>query len=123
MRTIIFVFLFSILMVVSTHAVTGQQWLSNCESSRVSNVSKCIAYLQGLVDMYNFRSDRRFKTVIEVEGRNIPISEACFPPKITLGQLEKIMRKYLNDNPEELHFGLSSLYHSKMVETFPCKTQ
>ena len=38
---------------------------------------------------------------------------------MTLGQIEKIMRKYLNDNPEQLHRNITALYQIKMMKTFP----
>jgi hypothetical protein len=34
---------------------------------------------------------------------------------------KKIMRKYLNDNPEQLHRYMTDLYQIKMKKTFPCK--
>jgi hypothetical protein len=46
MRKIIFVFLFSLLSITPVHAMTGQEWISQCDSTydEISE-SGCISYL------------------------------------------------------------------------------
>ena len=54
MKTIIFVFLFSLLSITSAHSLTGNKWLSQCEtkSENVANWSFeygiCVGYLDAL---------------------------------------------------------------------------
>ena len=31
--------------------------------------------------------------------------------------------EFLNDNPEQLHKNMTTLYQRKMMKTFPCKKQ
>ena len=114
MKIIIFLFLFSFSTISSVHAVSGQEWLSECESGVSIKVSSCISYLQGVSDMYR----HMVKSLFILEG--IPYA-VCYPTNMTTGQEEKIMRKHLNDNPEQLHFTFTSLYKNKMMMTFPCK--
>ena len=45
----------------------------------------------------------------------------CSPGNITIGQVLKIVSKYLNNNPENLHFSAYSLVEQALKEAFPCK--
>ena len=114
MKTIIFLFLFSFSTISSVQAMSGQQWLSECESRLSVKVSSCISYLQGVRDMHRAMVNEPFLK------KYIPY-KICKPSNITTGQEEKIIRKHLNDNPEQLHFTFTSLYKNKMLKTFPCK--
>ena len=122
MKTIIFLFLFSFSTISSVQAKSGQQWLSSCESNKVIDKGYCLGYLAGMRDMYRYNG----KTLFLKEG--VPFTnnqrthyKICISPDITLGQEEKIMKKFLNENPELLHFTFTSLYEKKMMMTFPCK--
>jgi hypothetical protein len=116
MKTIIFLFLFSFSTISSVHSESGQQWLSYCESNKNTEGSYCFGYLGGLIDMYSsIREDLLY-------FEKIPYL-ICLPPNMTLDQMVKIMRKYLNDNPEQLHINMTTLYQRKMFKTFPCKKQ
>ena len=118
MRIIIFLFLFSFSTISSVHSESGvesgQQWLSDCESNKITRGSYCLGYLKGLIDMYSsIREDLLY-------FEKIPYL-ICLPPNMTIDQMVKIMKKYLNDNPEQLHAYLTTSYQIKMVNTFPCK--
>jgi hypothetical protein len=127
MKTIIFVFLFSLLSITSAHSLTGNKWLSQCEtkSENVANWSFeygiCVGYLDAL---------RTVNTVINNTGIYFkkddyyyPYDKFCLPNKVELRQLIKIVTKWLNEHPEKLHKALDELYVDVMRETFPCKTQ
>jgi hypothetical protein len=45
----------------------------------------------------------------------------CNPGNVTPGQIFKIVSKYLNNNPENLHFSADSLVVQALKEAFPCK--
>ena len=112
MKTIIFLFLFSFSTISSVQASrSGNEWLSQCESSDVVIHIECLVYLEGLRDMYR-----------HILNEGVPY-QICYPPNMTNGQVEKIMTKYLNDNPELLHFTFTSLFLNKMMMTFPCNKQ
>ena len=44
----------------------------------------------------------------------------CIPTGTSSGQLGRIFRRYLIDNPEKLHFTAASLAVTAFSETFPC---
>ena len=52
MRVIIFVILCSFLIIAPVNAMTGQEWISQCDSNydEISG-SGCISYLDGVGDM------------------------------------------------------------------------
>jgi hypothetical protein len=45
----------------------------------------------------------------------------CSPGNITIGQVLKIVSKYLNNNPQNLHSSAYSLVEQALKEAFPCK--
>ena len=44
----------------------------------------------------------------------------CIPTGVTNGQLAKVVVKYLNDNPSELHEPATALIWTALFEAFPC---
>ena len=116
MKIIIFLFLFSFSTISSVQAMSGHEWLSQCESHKNFELTACLCYLQGVREMYR----HMVKSLFILEGTPYTV---CYPTNITTGQEEKIMRKHLNINPEQLHFTFTSLYKNKMMMTFPCKEQ
>jgi hypothetical protein len=45
----------------------------------------------------------------------------CFPEDTTYGQMLKVTKKYLSDNPELSHEKTPVLVYNAMVNAFPCK--
>lgn len=45
----------------------------------------------------------------------------CLPPSVSSGLLGRVFRRYLADNPEQLHFTAASLAISAFSEEFPCE--
>jgi Rap1a immunity proteins len=71
-------------------------------------VGACVGYITGFVegwDLNGFASD----------GLRL-----CFPNGVTNEQLVKIVYKYLNDHPEELHLDAGNLVLHILNDTFPC---
>jgi len=70
---------------------------------------ECAGYLKGFIegwDLNGFASD----------GIRL-----CFPAGVTTGQLAKIVNKYLNDHPEELHLDAANLLiHILSDKDFSC---
>ncbi len=44
----------------------------------------------------------------------------CMPPGASTGLLGRVFKRYLLDNPENLHFTAASLAVSAFSEAFPC---
>jgi hypothetical protein len=121
MRTIIFVFLFSLLSITPVNALTGQEWISQCDSTydEISE-SGCISYLDGLGDMLSIIHKRYY---MEEHGRYRLLPKLCFPQRMTLGQAQKIMVEYLNEHREKLHSEFADLYLVQMSTTFNCSKE
>ena len=121
MKIIIFVFLCSLLTIIPVHALTGQEWISQCDSTydEISE-SGCISYLDGLGDMLSIIHKRYY---MEEHGRYRLLPKLCFPPRMTLGQVQKIMVEYLNEYPEKQHSEFADLYLVQMSITFKCSKE
>jgi hypothetical protein len=52
-------------------------------------------------------------------GKAVPY--ACVPSQVTNGQVLRIVAKYLNDHPEDLHKAAYSLGLRALSDAFPCK--
>jgi Rap1a immunity proteins len=75
------------------------------------NAGWCLGYLAGISDM---------RGLIE----QVPnISPECTPQEVTMAQKTRILMKYLNSHPEELHRPSVVLVVIAMNEAFPCHTQ
>ena len=87
---------------------TGSELLAACEADDITNVI-CTGYLAGIDDITNTydawgEMDKQF----------------CIPEKATLGQLEKVAIKGLNEKPEKLHLDASGLVANIFYHAFPC---
>lgn len=82
---------------------TGNELKKHCED-RSSPVSQtfCLAYVSGVVDAH---------TSVLV----------CPPASSTAGQMEAIVKKYLNDNPAQLHKSGDIIVADAIKKEFPCK--
>jgi hypothetical protein len=121
MKTLIFVFLFSFLTITPVNAMTGQEWISQCDYTYEKNSeSGCISYLDGLGDMLSIIHKRYY---MEEHGKYRLLPKLCFPPQMTLGQVQKIMVEYLNEHPEKLHSEFADLYLVLMSITFNCSEE
>jgi hypothetical protein len=68
MKTLIFVYLVSLLTITPVHALTGQEWISQCDSTynEISD-SECISYLDGLEDMLSIIHKRyKWKNMVNI---------------------------------------------------------
>jgi len=45
----------------------------------------------------------------------------CLPAGVQIGQLAKVVRKYLEDNPAKLHLPSVILVNSALDQAFPCR--
>ena len=71
--------------------------------------------------MYLIMQDPNIESYVYVRGEKHLIKKSCFPAGVSIGQLKKIMMKYLNKNPKDLHERFEFIYPIVMRDTFPCK--
>ena len=102
--------------------VTGNKLLGWCITSiNVGNsttnaqealdTGQCQGYLMATSDTYNTWRSQGF----------ISSDVYCMPHRVTVGQLERIVVKYLEARPEELHMSASSLVLTAYMQAFPCE--
>ena len=84
---------------------SGQELLNDCTSKKALPRGFCIGFVNGLVNGYVF-SDRN--------------TYLCPPANSNVGQWERVIIKYLEDNPQMLHEPASVLAINAMFEAFPC---
>ena len=69
----------------------------------------CMAYIRGFADGYTLAGSKR------------PVEEQiCVPASVSLEQLMRVMKKYLEDNPNKLHQNAAILTSSALRNAFPC---
>jgi Rap1a immunity proteins len=81
-------------------------------SDIVKDSNLCWGYIAGVVDTYQG---------IATAGWLKAPQAFCLPPKVDLEQLEKVVKKSLDDNPARLHEQAVGLILIAMTEAFPCK--
>ena len=101
--------------------VTGNKLLGWCKAGERADAatasetdwmeaSKCRAYTQAVHDDYATWRDADI----------IPGDYYCLPNGVIVSQLERIVVKYLEARPEELHMAASGLVVLAYMEAFPC---
>lgn len=99
------------------YSLTGNDFLRRCDGPFSNEVEKlaytsfCTGYLQGLQQMQH----------IVVGMRNIqPLY--CEPTESgSYEQLERVVVKWLKNNPEQLHRDVRLLVTKALIEAFPCR--
>ena len=78
------------------------------------DASRCTGYLDGVID-----------TVVlwhETEGESTKLVNYCFPKDgMPLSQTWAIVKKWLDDHPEKLHWTGPKIVWAAFIEAFPCK--
>ena len=93
-------------------ALDGNRFLNVCKVDRLA----CRYYVQGWYEAW--------ATVVIYPGGATEIPTklgVCIPNQVSVGQAEKVLLKYLRDNPEKLHKGMIELTLFAMQEAFPCR--
>lgn len=74
----------------------------------------CVGYVAGVLDLE--------ATWDSVEEKSSKIRHFCVPGDgIPGGQVLRILKKWLDKNPEKLHWRADSIIHAALLEAFPCK--
>jgi hypothetical protein len=91
----------------------GNELLSDCTASKDDNVyyqksAGCVAYITAISDLHD--------NSVRLQERE---PKFCTPRGVTKGQLEKIVVKYLNENPAYLHRNAAHLVGNALAFAFP----
>jgi hypothetical protein len=78
----------------------------------VKDSNLCWGYIAGVVDEYQ---------AVAATGSLRKPQVFCLPPNVDLEQLEKVVKKSLEDNPARLHMEAGILIVIALGEAFPCK--
>lgn len=130
MRDMKFVFALTILFLspyafASTAELDGNDLLHKCHYFFTEDGSRaktnldildegfCAGYLSGVTDI-----ERMWKLV---EGKSSKASHYCMPEEVTNGQVLRILKKWLDDNPNKLHERADLIIHFALLEAFACK--
>ena len=84
------------------------------EPSEPASVLQCQAYIEGVFTGYSMVSKA-------LNLKQVGIENVCVPDEVTLGQITKVVVKYLKDHPEKLHLGAGQLTMTAIKDAFPCK--
>ena len=87
----------------------GSELLQKCESDSATKYNLCAGYVIAVSDV------REEMAWLEVAPKTI-----CVPDSALSGQLVKVVTKYLNENPEQLHNGAGGLVQAALFSAFPC---
>jgi hypothetical protein len=111
MKKLVTILLLTLLIPATSFAdsfKTGNDLLINCESELQVDTAHCLEYIKGIYDAH-----ATFVAWGYMEPR------FCVPKGVTVGQLRKIVVKYLNDNPQILHQSGSGRVSNSFFDAFP----
>ena len=80
---------------------TGNKLKAECNTDKFIGQGICMGYITGVAD-----------------SQAIHI---CAPGGVTLGQYESIVKKYLDENPAQLHKDADVLVLTALKHAFPCQ--
>lgn len=89
-------------------AASGNWWLKTCTSTKEYNDNYCIGLVFGMNQINEFQ--RNFG-----DGRHY-----CLPDGVTMQQLRLVLVKYLQENPQVLHYSIGTLFMLAANKQFPC---
>jgi len=94
---------------------SGNELLAMCEAylSETGSAAKgntCFGYVAGIVDAHN-----TFVNLADLE------QSWCPPENLDGSQLVRVVTKYLQGNPQQLHLTASSLVVNALILAFPCE--
>jgi hypothetical protein len=104
-------------------AMDGNEMLSKCKAAWTEPVSStsfqeydgayCMGYIDAVVDVE--------ATWKDVEAPSSKAVHFCMPTGVTSDQSRKVVKKYLEQHPEKLHWKADRLITLALIEAFPCK--
>jgi len=105
----------------SAHGLTGTDLYTQCFSKpelslSASDSSFCYGYLQGALETVLFE-----EAIVDNGRGGSNLKFVCTADTLKMQQVFLIVRKYLSDNPDKLHWAAALLVHNAMQAAFPCK--
>jgi len=96
---------------------SGSKLLNECTPLLTQNKNttellfetSCLNYIKGVFDLHQ---------TLVARGKIVP--HICKPPEADLGQIGRIIMKYLKANPGKINITASSLILPALSEAFPC---
>jgi len=90
-------------------AITGNRLAESCRNADQNlEWGFCVGFVLGVLGTTNDLS-------------SVSKREICVPPEAVQSQVARVVAKWLDDNPEKLHFSASSLVRAALAQGFPCK--
>lgn len=114
-------------------ADTGNELQANCKSS--TEMQFCLGYISGVIGTqlnwrFSYESDPRNRKILTDAAEGIGFAEVVelmgAPPKyclregVTRGQTQKVVVKYLDENPQKLDESANLLIAYALSQAFPC---
>lgn len=109
----VFLLILLILNFQNLYAMSGNQLSDFCDEKSHLDKGICAGYINGFIDALSF-----IQATLENRGVNSSIMMLTRPDGVTNGQLIKITKKYLKENPNELHYDGTTLIYNSMFDTF-----
>lgn len=118
------IFFMTVFSLTIASAITSDELLKNCQEAVDDNVHSylkaglCYGYIDGFQGMhYNMAYILSYPDTSKGEKFLL----FCIPEDVTRQQLAKIIVKYLNDHPEELHYSAHTTLYVIFKKYFPCE--
>ncbi len=87
------------------NAISGNELAQNCRGQEEnSRWGFCVGYVIGVIDQARYTKE-----------------ELCIPAEVIQSQVARVATKWLESNPDKLHFLGSSLVRAALDESYPCK--
>ena len=93
--------------------MSGNQLSDFCDEKSHVDKGLCAGYVNGFIDALSF-----IQATLENRGVNSSMIMLTRPDGVTNGQLIKITKKYLEENPNELHYDGTTLIYNSMFDIF-----
>lgn len=101
MKKRIFILLLLSCGLANAQFMSGNQLKDHCnKADNLVSAGLCMGYVEGVADANSFLF--------------------CTPPGVTVGQIRDVVKKYLNDNPAQLHKPGDDLATEALRSAFPC---
>jgi len=80
------------------------------------DIGLCSGFIMGVIDAETYRAE-----VFRSFGQKDVHPAECIPNAATVTQLAKVIVKYGEDHPNELHTAAIDFVHGALMSNFPCK--
>lgn len=80
------------------------------------DIGLCSGFIIGVIDAETYRAE-----VFRSFGQKDAHEAECVPSTVTVTQLAKVIVRYGDTHPNELHTAAVDFVHSALMSGFPCK--